>query len=157
MKVQAPLRFAAVLALGVWLGGFAFYSGLVIPVLHDAMSSPEAGRITQRVTDRLNGIGVLALTMAWGLEIAERRPERRGGTPSWRSRWRLGLLIGLTFSLAALAGLHEAMDRHLETRGLSGFYPLHRAYLLISTAQWLAEAGLLWTWTAFWSRPAPPE
>jgi hypothetical protein len=48
------LRFLGLLGLIVWVGGFTFYSAGVIPVLHDVTPSRDAGRITQRVTDRLN-------------------------------------------------------------------------------------------------------
>jgi hypothetical protein len=42
-------------ALSIYIGGFTFYSAVVIPVLHDRLeSSLETGLITQRVTDMRN-------------------------------------------------------------------------------------------------------
>ena len=35
------LRFLCWLSLAVWVGGFTFHSGVVIPVLHDATGSTE--------------------------------------------------------------------------------------------------------------------
>jgi hypothetical protein len=46
-------------ALAVWIGGFTFYSGVVIPALHDQFGDAFlVGMVTRRVTDTLNGIGV---------------------------------------------------------------------------------------------------
>jgi hypothetical protein len=50
-------------------------------------------------------------------------------------------------SLAALAVLHGRMDQRLEFDSHivagQGFYSLHRVYLALSTAQWLAALALL--------------
>jgi hypothetical protein len=132
------LRSLSLLALAVWVGGFTFYSAVVIPALHEAMGSVEAGLITQRVTDTLNAIGAAAVVLCWLWAAVER--------PTDAVRWnraRLGLLATSTLLLVILIALHRVMDRRLETSGLRGFYRLHRAYLLASTAQWAANLGLL--------------
>ncbi len=48
------------------------------------------------------------------------------------------------------------MDGRLESGSLRGFYPLHRIYLIASTAQWLANLGLLAVVLVPW-RDGPPE
>ncbi len=48
------------------------------------------------------------------------------------------------------------MDRRLESAGPTSFYPLHRPYLVSSTAQWVANVGLLLVYVAITSgAPAP--
>src|SRR5690349_4032594 len=51
------VRFAALVAMCAWLGGFMFYGGAVVPILDEALGSFDAGQITRRVTDRLNLVG----------------------------------------------------------------------------------------------------
>src|SRR4051812_48761340 len=100
------LRFLCWLSLAVWVGGFTFYSVVVIPVLHDAMGSLETGYITQRVTDAINAAGALALALWWLAAGVER------STGSARDRRaRLMLLAVSTGTLAFLVILHRVMDR----------------------------------------------
>ena len=139
------LRSLSLLALAVWVGGFTFYSAVVIPVLHESMGSVEAGLITQRVTDTLNGIGAAAVVLCCLWAAVERPPYAVRS-----NRARLGLLAASTALLVVLIALHRVMDRRLETSGLRGFYPLHRAYLLASTAQWAANLGLLLVFALGW-------
>jgi hypothetical protein len=43
------LRLFALWSLALWIGGFMFYSAVVIPVLHDQLGSPmKTGLVTQR-------------------------------------------------------------------------------------------------------------
>ncbi len=132
------LRFLSVLSLAVWVGGFTFYSAVVIPVLHDVLGSLDTGYVTQRVTDFLNASGVLAVVVWWAALWA----ERSLGSLRVR-RLRLGFLAGTTLLLVVLIVLHRVMDARLEAGSLRGFYPLHRAYLVASTAHWLMNLGLL--------------
>src|SRR5271170_1726820 len=60
------LRLLFVVVLSIYIGGFTFYSAVVIPVLHDRLeSSLETGLVTQRVTDALNLLGVVTLSLGW--------------------------------------------------------------------------------------------
>ncbi|MGP0066784.1 MAG: DUF4149 domain-containing protein [Isosphaeraceae bacterium] len=139
------LRFACSLTLAVWVGGFAFYGGAVIPILHDAMDSLQAGGITRRVTDVLNAVGVATLAV-WSLAAWL---ERSSGPPRVR-RARL-ILLGITLMLLLfLIVLHGIMNERLETGSLRGFYPLHRVYLIASTVQWVANLGLMATSLVLW-------
>jgi hypothetical protein len=141
------LRFLCLVSLAVWLGGFTFYGAVVVPVLHDSLGSLDAGIVTQRVTDYLNAIGVATIAL-WSLAAWVERSEGSVGS----RRMRIGLL-GVTSSLLlALILLHRVMDGQLDTGSLRGFYPLHRAYLIASTAQWFVNVGLLAVSLLLWSR-----
>ncbi len=148
---RVGLRSVALVLWGAWVGGFMFYGAIVVPVLHDELDSLAAGGITRRVTDGLNAVGAIALA-AWGaLLFVEGRPGQRVV-----GRLRLvayGASAGL---LTGLIAMHAVMDRRLDTTGLDEFYPWHRAYLIVSTAQWLVNVVLLALSVAAWSMPTRP-
>jgi hypothetical protein len=139
-------RSTAMLAHAVWVGGFTFYGAAVIPVLHDELDRLDAGRITQRVSDRLNLIGLVAVALWWALAWFERRQG-----PAL-ARWlRVGLLAATTLLLAFLAVDHEILDDRLDRYGLDGFYAYHRVYLIASTIQWVFNLGLVPATLAIWN------
>src|SRR5262245_47242438 len=131
------VRLLALLAFSVWLGGFTFYSAMVIPVLHDVMDSTDAGSITQRVTYRLNALGIVALV---GCAASLRLDRARTAACS---RNAVVLLATSTGLLLFLVALHNVMDRLLAGGSLRGFYPLHRLYLVASTVQWFVNVGFM--------------
>jgi hypothetical protein len=143
------LRWIALVALSVWVGGFTFCSAVVIPTLHDVLGSLETGSVTREVTDALNLAGVVALASWWVLVVSERSLG-----PARARRWRVGLLTADTASLIGLFALHRVMDRRLDSGSLRGFYPLHRAYLIASTAQWVVSLGLLAVSLRVWNGTA---
>jgi uncharacterized membrane protein len=128
-------------ALSIYIGGFTFYSAVVIPVLHDRLeSSLETGLITQRVTDMLNLLGVVTLSLGWcvhGLSAVRESRSDRG------NRFKIWPLVISSICLVVLMLLHRLLDRKLETSMFAGFYPYHRAYLWTSTVQWFANLALL--------------
>jgi hypothetical protein len=132
------LRLLFLVALSIYIGGFTFYSAVVIPILHDRLkSSFEAGLVTQRVTDALNALGGVTLLLGWcalGLSIV---------CQGRVSRWQSCTLLISSACLVVLVVLHRVMDQKLAMASLAGFYPCHRAYLWTSTIQWLANLGLL--------------
>ncbi len=132
------LRFLCLFSPLIWVGGFTFYSAVVIPVLHDTLGSLDTGYVTQRVTDHLNAAGGVAVIL-WWLDAWADRPS---GSALAR-RVRLGLLTATTVILLGLVGLHRVMDDRLEFGGLREFYPLHRVYLIVSTVQWFVNLGLM--------------
>ncbi len=140
------LRMVSLYMLSLWIGGFTFYSAAVIPVLHEQMESYEAGAITQKVTDRLNALGALTLILVCATTLL--------GVAQDAARFRKEYLFLVTTSgaiLIYLVILHRSMDHRLNTVGLAGFYRLHRAYLIASTAHWVinvAILGLLYRWPA---------
>src|SRR5207247_5841896 len=69
----APItrRFLVIVALGFWLGGFAFYAGVVIHTGHRVFGGMrETGFLTQQVTGWLNVSGVAALTILFWNALA---------------------------------------------------------------------------------------
>jgi uncharacterized membrane protein len=135
------LRRLFLVALSIYIGGFTFYSAVVIPVLHDRLESTlETGLITQRVTDVLNLLGVVTLSLGWGVyglsAVREFRSDRA-------SRWKIWPLLISSVCLVVLLVLHRVLDRMLETNTFAGFYPYHRAYLWTSTVQWFANLTML--------------
>lgn len=136
-------RVLSLLGLALWVGGFTFYSAVVIPALHETIGSVEGGFVTQNVTNSLNTIGVAVLaacSLAIALEPASARSRGR--------ILRIVLLVTSAVLLVLLIIWHRRMDQHLDSTGLRSFYSLHRVYLVASTAQWLANVALLicFTW-----------
>ena len=142
-------RFLAVVGMTFWLGGFTFYSAIVIPILHDEMGGLESGMITGQVSNYLNVFGVAAVVSWWTLLCVERSERDRG------ARWlRVGLLILTSAVLAGLITLHPVLDAKLDTGEMRAFYPLHQVYLVASSIQWGINLTLIaitvWIW-----RPEP--
>ncbi|GAC1464446.1 MAG: hypothetical protein NVSMB9_03130 [Isosphaeraceae bacterium] len=146
------LRWVALSALSVWVGGFTFYSAAVIPVLHDAIGTIETGAITRQVTDTLNATGVVAVTSWWILVGTELGIRRGRGF-----RLRVGLLLTSTLILLAQFQLHVVMDQRLDTQSLKHFYRLHRFYLIGSTIQWATNLGMLGASLWIWGTGTPPS
>ena len=135
---KLALNAFALIALSLWFGGFTFYSGFVLWILHDRLGSLDAGFITQEVSTDLNWIGASAVILCWLMFAAD--PALRRG---WLGRGRILLLTATTILLAILFPLHRVLDDRLERHGLSGFYRIHRYYLIVATAQWGINAALL--------------
>ena len=80
-------RYAVLLIFAVWMGGFTFYTLIVIPTGGKVLGSErDVGFITQQVTNWLNWIGLLALlVLGWNA-----RAEGRGvarfflRSPGWQ-------------------------------------------------------------------------
>src|SRR5689334_7776020 len=100
------LRFACLLGLVVWVGGFTFYSGVVIPILHDLFGVTEAAEVTRRATDAINLAGLIALAFWWSSTAVERREG-----PAQLRRARDGLLVATSVLWLILVALHRVMDR----------------------------------------------
>src|SRR4051794_2338355 len=106
---RPTVRWFALVGMSVWLGGFTFYSAVVLPILHDEMGSLESGRVTGEVANSLNAIGAGAVAAWWVLVWVERSVGER-----WARRIRAGLLGVTTAILVGLAALHPVMDARLE-------------------------------------------
>ena len=136
------LQMLFLVVLSIYIGGFTFYSVVVIPILHDRLGSAfEAGLVTQRVTIALNRLGAATLAIGWCSFALDAVTRRDGGFGSHRSRrWTL---LGSSLCLVALMALHRVMDQLLEIGVGTAFYPWHRAYLWVSTVQWVVNLILL--------------
>jgi hypothetical protein len=133
-QVRFWVRFLAIVAMSVWLGGFMFYGGVVVSILERALGRLDAGMITREVTNVLNGIGVMTVAVWWLLLVIERGDSTRLCRVA-----RTGALTFSSLSLVVLILLHVLMDYHLDRHGVHGFRPWHRAYLIASTAGWVAN------------------
>jgi hypothetical protein len=137
-------RFVAIWTLAIWLGGFTFYAAAVIPILHDQLEGAlESGLVTQQVTIVLNWLGVATVSIGLVLTIFERAFDWRG---PFRSKASLVLLAATSLCLVGLFVLHPMLDRRLDAGEMAAFYPLHRAYLWVSTVQWVINSALLASW-----------
>jgi hypothetical protein len=147
--VELLVRYAALVAMTIWLGGFTFYASIVIPILHEELGGLDAGQITGQVAKPLNGFGAVAIAAWWVLAVMERSRRER-----WACWMRVGLLGVTTAILVGLIVLHPILETRLESESRQGFYALHKIYLIASTGQWGVNLGLLaitlWIW-----RPEP--
>jgi Na+-driven multidrug efflux pump len=139
-------RYTVLAALLFWQGGFTFYASVVVPVGQQVLASHRRqGAITRRVTNYLNLSGAVALVPLAGDLFGTRDPSRR------RRRARWGTWFGMLLTLGMLVVLHQRLDQLL-TANAGGspfeeesFHTAHRAYLWVSTVQWvcaLVYAGL---------------
>ncbi len=156
-------RFALLLALAFWQGGFMFYGGVVVTVGAAVLGSEtEQGFITQSVTNYLNVAGAVCVAV-WGVVLAiDIRRKTQLGRVCW------GLWSAIALGLGVLIGLHVIMDRGLDAAGHTipdehRFLRLHEAYITTSTLQWLLCLALLWLTLQVWrssdehSRPQKGE
>ena len=67
----ATLRWLAIVGMTFWLGGFTFYSAIVIPILHLEMGGLNSGMVTGEVSNYLNAFGVAAVVAWWVLTWVE--------------------------------------------------------------------------------------
>lgn len=134
-------RLLTLLAFAFWFGGLSFHGMVVIPRAHAILRSHQrVGLITQQVTHVINGAAVVALALLLWELLA-----RRGRALGWTT-WAL-----MAVAQAVLFALHPVLDGHLDpASGAQAdperFYALHRVYLLVTAAQWVAAPVHLWTW-----------
>lgn len=123
--------FVALAVFAVWWGGLTFYSLVVVPIGSALFGSHEQGLITQQVTNRLNGLSLVALALLFCQVLNRRR-----------------LVLFLTWAIMlisalALLILHVRLDQALASEddsmpGALSFYQWHRFYLLVTAVQWVA-------------------
>ena len=153
-------RFLVLQVLLAWQGGFFFYSAVVVPTGSDVLGGATQGRVTARVTDVLNLVGVAGLAvLAW--ELARTRdPAPRRTAARWGC-WA----VALTGQLALFV-IHRVLDSFMDpTRTYivvrPPFYVVHESYLWASTVQWVAMLAFAWwtirAWAAEAVAPAGPQ
>jgi hypothetical protein len=123
-------RTLVVLALLFWQGGFTFYGVVVIPIGAATLGGHSVqSEVTRKVTPVLHGAGAVAL----GLLLVDAFAGTR------RGRLRVGLILAMLAALVAQVAITARMealaDQLPDARAV--FYQWHRAYLLVSTVQWL--------------------
>jgi hypothetical protein len=144
-------RYLFTLAAAIWLGGFTFYTVVVIHTGHRVLGSLlEVGFLTQQVTRWLNLIGVAALLIfLWNTIHAWRGPHTK-----LRGALAMTWLI-MAAAQIALFWLHPALDRLLnaETHQVFDrfrFHSLHNNYMFVSTVLWATGLLHLWFALAVW-------
>lgn len=131
-------KFFLAAILGLWLGGLSFYAGIVVPIGTEIVGGMEQGFITQRVSNWLNVMGVLAI-LALGASMLRR--ERS---------WATSVTWSLTASLQiVLLILHPVLDAQLDfasrvVQDGDAFYEWHRIYLIVTTVLWLSGLAHVW-------------
>ncbi len=139
-------RFVTLVAFAFWQGGFAFYTGVVVPVGTGVLGSATAqGFVTRQVTIWMNVAGAVAVPIfLWDA----------AATRSFRCS-RIALSLLLAAGVITLALMHPRIDALLDPVGervldRHEFMPLHRTYLWISTAHWAVGVVYLlltpWAW-----------
>jgi len=129
-------------SLMFWQGGFFFYAAVVVKVGTDVYGEFGQGLITRHVAFWLNVAGLCVL-VAWIWDLV----GERGACV--KRRW-LAWTVMFT-ALVLLALIHPRLDAFIDIENhrllqRDDFRFLHRWYLWISTAQWLAAiAFTLWT------------
>ena len=146
------LRFATVIALAVWFGGFTFYSTAVIATSQEVLHSHlRTGLITQQVTNWLNWISLPALAICGANLVAQRKDPRR----VWI--WLLGTaFVGMVVTQITLFPAHRILDSRIVGNQIAddaAFFRLHRVYLVLATLQWCATAGYIWATLVLWAEP----
>jgi hypothetical protein len=124
----------------LWFGGLSFYMIFVVPIGGEVLGAHTQGEVTAQVTGPLNALALAAAVLI-GIQAA------------WRGeRLVLGMAVGIAATTLGLIGLRLVMLESMQTAfgprseadaGWS-FYALHRVYLWITTAQWLAGVLILW-------------
>jgi hypothetical protein len=141
-------RYLTLLSFALWMGGFTFYTLVVIPTGSKVLGGErEVGFITQQATNWLNWIGIPALLMfGWNLRA------QGGGI------WRVLLLLAWLAMAAAEVGvflIHHVIDGMLDTsthkiHNFEHFYGWHRFYMVTASFQWLAALAYLWIALVIW-------
>jgi hypothetical protein len=141
-------RFLVLAVLMFWLGGFTFYSSVVVFVGQAQLGHRGQGFITREVTLYLNLSAAAALpVLAWDLVSLRGRAGRR---------WLLWTCwAGMAATLGLLFRLHLMLDGMMvrESHALTDpalFHSLHRVYLWINTVQWMCGVGYAFLTLAAW-------
>jgi hypothetical protein len=152
------LRFVALVALAVWVGGLATVGGLGAPAMFDALASQDptgalAGRVFGAVYTRLQylawALGVLVLASLGARAAIGPRP-RRFGLRMWAVAGMLAASLAGVFLIAPRieslrAGVHGSMQSlpDDDARRVT-FGRLHGLSTGLMALTVLAGLGLLW-------------
>ena len=136
-------RITLLFAFALHWGGLTFYTGFVVRVSHDVLADPmEGGLITQRVTEGIQVLGVLAVSLMTVNSLAVVRRSRAYGIG-------LGVLTAiLAGSLLGLFVVHGDLDSVIDVSAAEitdreAFTIGHRRYNQLTTVQWLASLAYL--------------
>lgn len=133
--INVMRKFLVIIAFAFWMGGFTFYSGVVVEVGSRVLESHHRqGMVTQQVTHWLNFSGVIALVFfMWNL-LATRKSATQKVLIVLFGSW---FVMALT--LAMLVVEHIYLDAAIMRDDIDAFNTLHAVYLVTSTVQWAAS------------------
>lgn len=147
-------RYLGVVGLAFWLGGIAFYGGLVIPRAHAILDSHrDIGFVTRDVTGTANVLGAVVLGILLGYVGLAWKRVGKGSRVVLATSWAL-----MAAALIALFVMRSYLDAMLDPTALkvvdrSRFMPLHERYLNVTSVLTLAALVHLWALLAP-SKPA---
>lgn len=131
-------RFLVMLTFMLWLGGFLFYSGLVVPTGRSILRPPSSQAfVTREVTGTLTWIGIAGLlTLIWELATCQ----------DWR-KTRLAVWLILAITLGIMTWLHAPLSSYMDTKTQTildreAIKPYHWGYMIAGSLQMIA--GLLY-------------
>lgn len=126
------IRLYCVLACwSLWIGGFTFYFGVVVPTGGAIVGGSEQGFVTQQVTHWLNLIGAASLlVLIWNAMAV-------------RSRLLIATLCIMAICQVLLFAMHYRLDALIDTQTRTiiepvGFRTVHESYEIAATVLWLA-------------------
>jgi len=139
------LTYLSVVGLSFWLGGIAFYGGVVIPQAHELLDSHrEIGFVTRSVTATANAIGAAVLaTLLARLGVSWRRMGRGDRIAAAST---LGIMIAAQIALFLLRAHLDAMldPAAMTIADRARFMPLHERYLNVTSVLCVAALAHLW-------------
>lgn len=137
-------RFVNLLLLSFSFGGFLFYASVVVPIGSRVLDTTTQGFVTRQVTNVLNWATAATVCLLFWEALASKSSRSSTGR-----RGVMVCAIAIASGTAVLMWLHIRMDGLLNPTDFTvndseQFYTLHRAYLWVSTLQWLCSLPVLW-------------
>lgn len=136
-------RTLFLLIFALFWGGLTFYTGFVVRISHDVLDDAmTGGLITQRVTQVLQGLGVIvAVLMAINSNYANRHSQK----------WGKALIVVTIIFICVIVGLfavHSYLDAVIDVGAAEitddeAFTVGHRRYNQLTTIEWLASIAYL--------------
>lgn len=102
--LRSAWRFLVLAPFIYWVGGFTFYTAVVVPIGTEQLGRDGQGFITREVTKRINLAAAVSLVLLFADLFVTR------GTP----RTRAALWLLMAACQAALFWLHAYLDAHLD-------------------------------------------
>ncbi len=124
-------RYLVTLALLMWLGGFLFYSTIVIPIGRSVLRPPSHQTfVTREVTKIVDYFGAASMVILLWDTMATRSHRKSRGI----------LWIGMTLTVAALAWVRVHLASYMDPETMTitdreAIRPYHLGYIIIGGAQ----------------------
>jgi len=144
-------RFLILQLLMLWLGGFLFYTAVVVPIgTHELGSALEQARITRHVSHVINMIGLAALPVLFIETLLYRR--KRPLFFAMLCLWiiMLATVLAMIWMRSRMLPMVDFEARSFPDR--AEFYGWHRVYLWTITVMWGAGVSHALLMLAAWRR-----